>query len=74
MNVIEKCSSVTPSRLQGYKETPALWCSDGRHVYDNNQLKFSDEINKAIAQLFIDGATARSNSEKHQREWERCYE
>lgn len=60
MNAIEKCNSATPSRRQGYKETSALWCSDGQHVYDNNQLKFNEAVNKAIAQLFIDGAVART--------------
>lgn len=52
-------TSKRPPARQGYKETSMLWSLSGSHIYDNDNLKTNELIDKALTELFSDGAVER---------------
>lgn len=57
---MEITGSKPPSRrVSGYKETVVTWSLNGDHVYYNNNLKTNESIDRALTELFADGAVER---------------
>ena len=48
-----------PLSRSGYKETVVTWSLYGDHVYYNNNFKTNENIDKALTELFADGAVER---------------
>ena len=56
----EIIGSKPPSmRVSGYKETVITWSLYGDHVYYNNNFKSNESIDRALTELFADGAVER---------------